>query len=273
MASPIPYMNAGLRTYDENPIKPYRRFCWELQCVVRGQANPTPIGDGQCIPRVPAIYLFPPHHLHGWTAPVRDVSEIIVFHFAETVDRACAHNPVQDSREVYPAQSMDLLRLRMLYDWIQPHFIDPTVHGAEVLAAGCVFLRSFVEDLRRTDASSKIPADADAKSRVAQARYFFRTNVARNPSVEEIGAMIGLSASQLRRVFAAAGEPPPLQVFRSIQLDYARRLLVGSLDPVSRIAEEVGFGSLSSFTRAFTRHFGHSPIRVRRPSSDGVQNE
>src|SRR5690606_31675212 len=96
-----------------------------------------------------------------------------------------------------------------------------------------------------------------------QALAFYRRTVTRNPSVEEIAALSGLSASQLRRAFAAAGQPPPAEMFRAIQLDLARRLLARPGETISNIAEELGFGSLSAFTRAFTRHFGASPRQMR----------
>jgi len=166
--------------------------------------------------------------------------------------------------EIFDLKELDLLRLRTLYDWLHPHFVAPRESGTEVLEAGCVLLASWLADLRHIDDIEPVDGTSDAANRVAQARYFYLREIIHNPSVEKISNLMGLSASQLRRSFAAAGEPPPLQVFRSIQLDYARRLLIGSSDPVSRVAEELGFGSLSSFTRAFTRHFGHSPLGVRR---------
>jgi len=256
-------MNAGLRRYGNYPTRPYRRNYWELQCIIRGRAVPTHLPGSQTL-KVPRLYLFPPDHLHGWIAPKGDLSEMLVIHIRRDFEAAQPGGRGGLQNEIFDLKELDLLRLRTLYDWLHPHFVAPRESGTEVLEAGCVLLASWLADLRHIDDIEPVDGTSDAANRVAQARYFYLREIIHNPSVEKISNLMGLSASQLRRSFAAAGEPPPLQVFRSIQLDYARRLLIGSSDPVSRVAEELGFGSLSSFTRAFTRHFGHSPLGVRR---------
>lgn len=269
MIDPIPYLSAGLRRYGEYPVRPYGRPTWELQCVVRGRARPSP-GEDPSAPARPLLRIFPPNHLHGWTAPPRDTSEIIVIHVNATFDLSSTHAHATAAAESFVLSEWNLLRLRTLFDWIAPHFIERTVTGETVLAAGVVFLQSFLEELRRADSAQATKSSDDAVRRVDDARHLYRESITRNPSVQEISAALGVSASQLRRSFSRAGEPPPRQVFRSIQFDYARRLLAGSREPIWRVAEELGFEGLSAFTRAFTNHFGHSPGRVRRPADPDV---
>jgi len=263
----IVYLNSGVRRYAEHPVKANRRGVWELQCFIRGHAFPT--GSLAPAPRpAPVAYLFPPWHDHGWSAPKGDLSEVLVFHVTAPLKAVdSGRDDSSDQVEMFVLRELDLLRLGTIYDWLEPHFIAPTEFGSEVLSAGVVFLRSTLEDLRHGNVCRTEPLPLDADSRVAQARYLFLQKVNLNPSVTEISEMMGLSASQLRRLFATSGQASPLQVFRGIQLDYARRMLSASHDPVARIADELGFGSVSSFTRAFTRHFGSPPTSVRKSRS------
>jgi len=48
-----------------------------------------------------------------------------------------------------------------------------------------------------------------------------------------------------------------------LRLDYARRLLCETSLPMSAIAEEVGFGDVYQFSRAFRRCTGTSPTAFR----------
>ena len=266
---PIPYMSSGLRRYGLFPVAPRCRKCWEFQCVIRGRARPD-FGEGLLVANAPALYLFPPEHVHGWTAPPGDLSEVLVLHVeASRLPEWLA----LDAAEVLPLGEGDLLRLRTLHDWLHPHFVDLSGAGRDVLAAGVVLLGDLWRELKgRIPLGSGSGAGAgQATERVEQALAFYRRTVTRNPSVEEIAVLAGLSASQLRRAFAAAAQPPPAEMFRAIQLDLARRLLARSGETVSNVAEELGFGSLSAFTRAFTRYYGLSPRRMRKRPSESAE--
>lgn len=258
----VPYMNSGLRRYDLFPVPSYARPCWEFQCVIRGRAQAT---SGQKLPMLesPALHIFPPGHPHGWTAPAGDLSEVLVLHVDASVASRLSAWRTGGAAEVLSLTVGDLLRLRTLYDWLHPHFVDLSAGGQDVLSAGVVLLWDLWLELENRAPLGVRAGAVHAAYRVEQALTFYRRLVTRNPSVEEIAALSGLSASQLRRAFAAAGQPPPAEMFRAIQLDLARRLLARPGETISHIAEELGFGSLSAFTRAFTRHFGTSPRQMR----------
>lgn len=266
--SPVPYMNRGLRRYGLFPIACSSRPYWEFQCIIRGRARPDGVRNLPVIDP-PALYIFPHGSAHGWTAPSGDLSEILVLHVDTAVASRLPAWQVRGDGEILPLTEGDLLRLGTLYDWLQPHFVDLTAAGREVLAAGVVLLWDLWRDLSNRAPLRPWPGEAHAANRVEQALTFYRRCVADNPSVTDIATLSGLSASQLRRAFAAAGQPPPAEMFRAIQLDLARRLLARPDGTVSEVAEELGFGSLSAFTRAFTRHFGKSPRQIQeRPERE-----
>ena len=79
------------------------------------------------------------------------------------------------------------------------------------------------------------------------------------PSVHELAAMVGLSASRLARLFRE-------EVSMSIRsYVVARRLYMAALlikqtdERISQIAYGVGFNDVSNFNHAFKKRFGTSP--------------
>jgi len=258
----VPYMSCGLRRYNLLPVEPYGRPCWEFQCVIRGRAHSFPFRE-EGITAPPALYIFPPGHPHGWTAPAGDLSEILVFHIGSSAVSRITAQRTSGEPAVFVLTESDLLRLRSLYDWLHPHFVDVEAGRPEVLSAGVVLLWDLWQELENRTPLRPGTRAMRAADRIEQALAFYRRSVTRNPSVEEIASLAGLSASQLRRAFAAAGQPPPAEMFRTIQMDLARRLLSRPEETVSHTADEMGFGSLSAFSRAFTKHFGKSPRQLR----------
>jgi two-component system response regulator YesN len=78
-----------------------------------------------------------------------------------------------------------------------------------------------------------------------------------------MGAIVGVSHGQLRRLFAAAGYRPPLQCLVDLRLETAAVLLA---DPALRIKEvtaSVGWSDGSHFCRDFRRRYGVSPSEYR----------
>ncbi len=159
-------------------------------------------------------------------------------------------------------RELDMLRMRTLFDWLFPHFVQPDADSAVLMRGSLPLLFDMFRQAgkptlgnRREERSSRAIIDA--------ATRLYRQSLLSHPGVEDVARGVGLSASQLRRIFAAGGQPPPDKVFRAVRMDYARRLLVGSQMPVARIAEELGFNSPSAFTRAFKTYYNETPRAVR----------
>ncbi|WP_447529163.1 GlxA family transcriptional regulator [Vreelandella sp. TE19] len=80
----------------------------------------------------------------------------------------------------------------------------------------------------------------------------------------EIARQSGVSARQLQRLFEDQLGASPRQWYQNLRLARAERLLIETDMGVLAIAVACGFGSSSSFARAFRARFGHSPIQARR---------
>jgi AraC-like DNA-binding protein len=93
------------------------------------------------------------------------------------------------------------------------------------------------------------------------------------PDVETLAARAGISRSGLYRLFKESGFPAPAVILEKARLEAAARLLTETGLTVLSIAMETGFGSLSTFYRAFKSGYGQSPAiwrrRLARPAPPG----
>ncbi len=85
-------------------------------------------------------------------------------------------------------------------------------------------------------------------------------------ALSEIAEAAGMTEVQLRRGFHRYLGTSPHAYLTRARLDAARRLLETTSDSVAVVAGQVGFESLSYFTRLFKRTFGVPPAAYRRHS-------
>lgn len=76
---------------------------------------------------------------------------------------------------------------------------------------------------------------------------------------EDLAAQVGLSVATLNRHFRAVTSLSPLQYQKTLRLQQARLALLATPNEVARIGHEVGYGSLSQFSREYSRMFGAPP--------------
>ena len=77
---------------------------------------------------------------------------------------------------------------------------------------------------------------------------------------------VGLSRSQLDRLYRQRFDQTPADRIRAARLDRARRLLTASGYSVKQIAAVCGFGQSVNLTRAFRSHEGCTPTQYREAS-------
>jgi AraC-like DNA-binding protein len=88
------------------------------------------------------------------------------------------------------------------------------------------------------------------------------------PAIRELAADLGMSQSHLRARFQASCGVSLGRHMRELRLERARGLLKMSPARVSEIAEQCGFSSLFSFSRAFKTRYGESPLACRKHVAD-----
>jgi AraC family transcriptional regulator of arabinose operon len=101
-------------------------------------------------------------------------------------------------------------------------------------------------------------------SRVRTAMDYLCRNYSRNLSLDQLGAVVGLSGSRLGHLFRKQVGLTPVQFLERQRLDRACQLLEFSARPIHAIAEELGFENPFYFTLRFKRHLGQSPRDYRK---------
>jgi AraC family transcriptional regulator len=128
-------------------------------------------------------------------------------------------------------------------------------------AATEAYLAGFDGRLERLG-SLKLSTRVETLQRLERARAFLHANAGRIVSLDEVAAHAALSRFHLTRSFAEAYGMPPLAYHRSLRLDAAARLMRDQGVSATAIAEQLGYASLSAFSRAFRQKFGVPPSRM-----------
>ncbi len=79
-----------------------------------------------------------------------------------------------------------------------------------------------------------------------------------------IGAHLGISTSQLERLFGKHLNTSPKRYMAELRLHRARNLIVQIEQPIAQIAMACGFNSTSQFPKVFRSHFEISRLRRSR---------
>ena len=100
-----------------------------------------------------------------------------------------------------------------------------------------------------------------ATHRVARAVAMLRSEFDRPLRIERLAAVASMSSSSFHHHFRAVTSLSPLQFQKQLRLIEARRRMLSDGLSASRAAFEVGYESVSQFTREYGRMFGLPPGR------------
>jgi AraC-like DNA-binding protein len=121
--------------------------------------------------------------------------------------------------------------------------------------------------VQRDDNIQELPAGnapADAVSRVVLAKIEIDRHYYTRLSCEGLSAIAQMTRFNLIKTFKQAFGVSPYRYLNQVRVDHARHMLALTDQPMHMIAAAVGFGSVSSLTRAFKRFAGASPSHVHR---------
>lgn len=107
------------------------------------------------------------------------------------------------------------------------------------------------------------PPSAAAIHRVSIVIDRVRADLSHAWTVAEMAAIIGVSESQLRRLFIESFGATPRQRLCCLRLEAAARLLAEPSMRVKEIQMRVGIADASHFCRDFRERFGASPSEYR----------
>ena len=101
--------------------------------------------------------------------------------------------------------------------------------------------------------------------RIQRAVEFLEAHMGEEVDIKRLGREVGLSASQLSRLFLAQTGASPHGTLSRIRMTAASEMLISGGRPlVKEVAPKVGYRSLSHFTREFERAYGMTPAEFQR---------
>jgi len=158
-------------------------------------------------------------------------------------------------------------------DWIRSTFL----YAAEEIAAGrmgTAAVAGKVSELLFVDAiRSHVETLADGHTgwlaglkdpSVSRALALLHAKVAVPWTVYELGREVGLSRSALGERFTRIIGMAPMQYLANWRIHAAAHEMINSSKPIVQVAQEVGYDTEASFTRAFKRLMGAPPATWRR---------
>jgi AraC-like DNA-binding protein len=83
-------------------------------------------------------------------------------------------------------------------------------------------------------------------------------------TLNELSRLFNYSERQIQRVLKKSTGKSFTEITQSIRMEEAARLLRRTRDPVSKIAQELGYANLGNFRKLFRKRYGMSPAEYRR---------
>lgn len=130
-----------------------------------------------------------------------------------------------------------------------------------VSALASLLVLLFIRGRKHVSPTSRVTRSASY--RIEQAREYIHKNFHDAISLEQIAWHIGLSEEYLSRLFKRETGHTVFEYVRDVRLSAAKRLLIETNHPVTRISTMTGFSSPPVFCRVFRQAFTNSPMAYR----------
>lgn len=108
------------------------------------------------------------------------------------------------------------------------------------------------------------PAWRHGEQMVSRALTLIDAGTLAQQSLEQLATRVGVSSRQLRRLFVEHLGAPPIDVYTTRRLLFAKQLLTETALPVTEVALASGFASLRRFNAAFAQANRMPPTELRR---------
>lgn len=224
--------------------------------------------------QVGRVYPIPSGEKHGIRFPQEDVRVDVISiekDFFEQVkrDKDCTHLKVDSVFTCSPALR-NLLEMfkdeckKQVRD--EKHKLSPL---ASLIASELLDLSADSKELKERSSSSYqqgVPSVAD----------YINEHYMDDLDIETLAAIAGLSPSYFTRCFAKAFSYSPKAYIAMVRMSKAKMRLQHTLDPIKRIAADVGYNCSSTFCDAFKRETGMTPNEYRASHlgyKEGFQNK
>ncbi|WP_045742668.1 AraC family transcriptional regulator [Actinoplanes rectilineatus] len=114
------------------------------------------------------------------------------------------------------------------------------------------------------------PGTSATHPAVTQAIRLLETDPARSWNLADLAGRLRLSPGYLVRIFKATTGLPPVAYLSRHRVEAAAHLLLHTTDPITQIAQSVGWPDQNYFARRFRAHYGLSASTYRRRFTDAA---
>ncbi|MBI4978182.1 MAG: helix-turn-helix transcriptional regulator [Spirochaetes bacterium] len=232
---------------------------WQWYCVVYGSVSMTHNGNVHRLTPGTSI-LIPPGDERSPQCAGKAPGYIV----AQFINRSCALESISGTRS---AITSDLLpELHALVDELK----NPSrVNSSELVLA--LFSRIIIGQERNTAGGvvrQKVKTSGINPKRkediAARIDHFLETRMHTKVDRNEIAAAFGISPTHCARLYRETRGITLHERLTALRIAEAKHLLLMSTQSISDIAFEIGFDSISHFTRLFRAEVGASPSDYRR---------
>ncbi|EPC01935.1 hypothetical protein L861_19995 [Litchfieldella anticariensis FP35 = DSM 16096] len=219
---------------------------------------------------------------HRGSEHLAPIGSMVLINPDEVHTGSKAHESGWSYRACYPEaeQILDVLNELELSRGGVPTFTVSVLHDVEVAGTFMHLHRLLEEDssvlqqqtvwreallmlFQRYARLPAVPGAGRESKAVALAKECLAGRLVDPPSLEELGAVVGLSPFHFARVFRRATGLPPHAWLKQKRLEKARTLLKQGLAP-AWVATEAGFADQSHLSRQFKQAYGVGPGTYRK---------
>lgn len=100
--------------------------------------------------------------------------------------------------------------------------------------------------------------------RIGRALHHIEQNIAQRIHVKQLAQIAYLSETQFKKLFKLQTGFTTVQYITKLRMEKAQALLKHTDYPLQIIAEQVGYGQISAFSRKFSQYFGLSPSQFSK---------
>lgn len=106
--------------------------------------------------------------------------------------------------------------------------------------------------------------DGATFSRFAQLIHKINSNISRPYSLADLASEMAMSQTSLYRYFKKLTSEAPLTYIKNIRLQKAREMILEKDASIKEVSKNVGYKSVSQFSREFRRYFGVPPKQIQK---------
>jgi AraC family transcriptional regulator of arabinose operon len=254
---PLVYLAWGYRDFHKKPIPASCHEGWV--CALIEEGCPTMMVKKQSM-MMPAgtLALIGPDCPFGWKDSATGPSKFLLWMWRTfTAPDLCAGlNATFVTRLL---NRRDRKPFVLLHDLCRREVLRPAAPDKSYLE-GCRII--FEATMQRT-IKSQLPNSQQVSELGELAKAWMNRHFESEEPVARLCDYLSISQSTLYRLFMAEFRMSPLSCFHQLRMQKASELLTTSKLPVKEIAFQLGYKHFNDFSRAYRKHYGHSPTNSR----------